>query len=161
MKTYVITLSKTFLSKHSRAGENTDFAHMFENGLYLKPEGLKICRHKIHTIRGNYPLWKKRIEEVQNGKAVLSVRQWTGKPYRSPQETLATLTHKDGIGIQQLNFSQRKDGAVWIDYPARMIDNLELIANNDGLSYEDWAEWFKDSDKTKPLAIIHFTRFRY
>jgi hypothetical protein len=40
-------------------------------------------------------------------------------------------------------------------------ETLENIAVNDGLSYEDWREWFKDYDLSKPLAIIQFTKYRY
>jgi len=32
---------------------------------------------------------------------------------------------------------------------------------NDGLSFDDWLDWFKDYDLTKPMAIIHFTPMRY
>lgn len=37
----------------------------------------------------------------------------------------------------------------------------EILANNDGLSKEDWQEWFRGYDLSKPMAIIHFTKFRY
>ena len=35
------------------------------------------------------------------------------------------------------------------------------LAANDGLSTNDWLDWFKNYDLTKPMAIIHFTKFRY
>lgn len=55
MKTYVLTFSRRFPGTHPRAGEATNFVE-------------KILGHeKIHTIRSNFPLWKKRIEEVQKG----------------------------------------------------------------------------------------------
>lgn len=76
MKTYVLTLSKVFPKTHKRAGEPTDFELLFKDNNYFD---------KIHTIRANYPLWKQRISEIQAGRAVLSVRQWTGNPYRSKQ----------------------------------------------------------------------------
>jgi hypothetical protein len=163
MKTYVITLSQRFLSKHSKAGQPTDFAHLFENGQYLKPDGLEVCRHKIHTIRAKYPLWKKRIDEVANGEALLSVRQWTGRPYHSPQVKLADLTAENGVGIQMLKFHSDKDGAIlWKYFDVNgKFPNIEDIARHDGLSYEDWKEWFKSYDLSEPLAIIHFTKFRY
>ena len=41
------------------------------------------------------------------------------------------------------------------------VKGLENIAYNDGLSFEDWKEWFKKYDISKKLAIIHFTKFRY
>ena len=39
MKTYVITLSKTFPTGHIRAGEPTNFAHLLGNGLNLTDVG--------------------------------------------------------------------------------------------------------------------------
>lgn len=94
MKTYVITLSQVFPTWHKRAGEPTKFRAAFLSGQTCskcKKRNPAMCTGecfsglKIHTIRANYPLWLKRITEVQQGKAVLSVRQWSGKPYRSPQ----------------------------------------------------------------------------
>lgn len=84
MKTYVITLSRHFLANHKRAGEETHFKEKFLLGQGLTDYDTPSMA-KIHTIRANYPLWEKRIKEVQEGRAVLSVRQWTGKPYRSKQ----------------------------------------------------------------------------
>jgi hypothetical protein len=151
MKTYVIILSKHFLANHKRAGEETHFKEKFLNGA------------KLHTIRANYPLWERRIKEVQAGNAVLSVRQWTGKPYRSKQVEIARLTAKDGVGIQKLSFDKDKDGVSsfkFFDIDGRCFDR-KTLANNDGLSLEDWEEWFRGYDLSKPLAIIHFTKFRY
>lgn len=146
MKTYVLTLSKSFPRTHARAGEPTEFREKF-----LKKE-------KIHTIRANYELWSKRIKEVQAGQAVLSVRQWTGKPYASPQEEIAKLTAADGIGIQRLDIFD-------LMRPAK-VDSSQLVdliglAHNDGLSFSDWYDWFRLADVKKPMAIIHFTKFRY
>ena len=102
MKTFVITLSKTFPRTHIHSGRETNFAHLLGNGLNLTEDGLKICRHKIHTVRTNLPLWEKRISEIQSGQAVLSIREWTGRPYGSPQKELARLTGSDGVGVQAL-----------------------------------------------------------
>lgn len=163
MKTYVITLSQSFQSKHSRSGQPTDFAHLFENGQHLKPAGLEVCKHKIHTIRANYPLWRKRIAEVENGQAILSIRQWTGRPYFSPQAKLADLTKDNGVGIQKLKFHLDRDGNVLynnFDIDGHYAD-IKDVARHDGLSFDDWREWFKSYDLTEMLAIIHFTKFRY
>jgi len=153
MKTYVITLSKTFPAWHPRKGEPTEFLEKFLNGQTGKGNA------KLHTIRANYPLWEKRIREVQNGKAVLSVRQWSGRPYASKQVTVATLSATDGVGIQQL----RLINVYGCNRPVVGIGDANFfgLSNNDGLSYQDWEAWFKNYDLTKPLAIIHFTPFRY
>lgn len=145
MKTYVITLSRYFLAAHSKAGMPTDFKEKFLKG------------KKIHTIRANYPLWENRIKEVQEGKVVLSVRQWTGKPYRSKQIEIARLTAKDGVGIQKLEiFDLMRPAKV----DGRLVDLMDL-AHNDGLSFSDWYHWFRGYGLSKPMAIIHFTKFRY
>lgn len=146
MKTYVITLSKTFLKGHKREGEPTDFAE-------------KLRKQKIHTIRGNYLLWSERIGEVMSGAACLSIRQWSGKPYRSKQIELAVLTNKDGVGIQFLNIHPESDFTCIIDDVGKI--SSERIANNDGLSLEDWKEWFRRDDLKRTMSIIHFTKFRY
>lgn len=146
IKTYVITLSQHFLATHKRAGEPTDFKEKFLNG------------EKIHTIRANYPLWEKRVKEVQEGRAVLSIRQWTGKPYRSKQVEIATLTTENGIGVQRLDvFDFMRPAKV---DSCRLVDLMDL-ANNDGLSFSDWYHWFRLADVIKPMVIIHFTKFRY
>lgn len=47
-----------------------------------------------------------------------------------------------------------------------MADDIHCVtkvdlANNDGLSLNDWLYWFKDYNYKEPMAIIHFTKFRY
>lgn len=145
MKTYVITLSEKFPTTHTRKGQETDFRRLFLNG------------NKIHTIRANFPLWEKRIAQIQKGEAVLSVRQWTGKPYQSKQVEIARLTAEDGVGIQELKLTDLSRPTT---INGQRIE-LQLLAQNDGLSFNDWFNWFIGYDLSKPLAIIHFTKFRY
>lgn len=111
----------------------------------------------MHTIRANYEFWRKRIKEVQAGRAVLSVRQWTDKPRHSKQIEIARLTAANGVGIQKLEiFDLMRPAKV----DGRLVDLTDL-ANNDGLSFSDWYHWFRGYDIIKPMAIIHFTKFRY
>ena len=39
--------------------------------------------------------------------------------------------------------------------------DCKTLAHNDGLSEVDWRNWFERYDLTEPLAVIHFTKFRY
>ena len=114
---------------------------------------------KLHTIRANYDLWRNRFEQIEDGKACLSLRYWTGKPYHSKQTELCKLTKDDGIGLQSLEFY---NGCLQqpIISSGKTI-RAESIAENDGLSFESWKDWFRKCDLSKPLAIIHFTKFRY
>ena len=157
MKTYIITLSRHFLANHKRAGEETHFKEKFLLGQGLIDYDTPSLA-KIHTIRANYPLWEKRIKEVQEGRAVLSVRQWTGKPYRSKQVEIAMLTAENGVGIQRLEFT---DCRLRFPYMDGERTSMVSIAEHDGLSLNDWVEWFNGYDHSRPLAIIHFTKFRY
>lgn len=54
-KTYVLMLSELFPKTHNKAGMPTEFKEKVLN------------KKKIHTIRANFPLWEKRIKEVQEG----------------------------------------------------------------------------------------------
>ena len=174
MKTYVITLSRHFLANHKRAGEETHFKEKFLLGQSCpdcaSPQDLsginisdcnscvRACSFpKLHTIRANYPLWEKRIKEVQDGRAILSIRQWTGKPYRSKQVEIATLTAESGVGIQLMEVTN--------DFAECIVDDHHhsyvAVAMNDGLHPADWIDWFSSYDFSKPMAIIHFTKFRY
>ena len=157
MKTYVITLSRHFLANHKRAGEETHFKEKFLLGQGLT-DYTTLSMAKIHTIRANYPLWEKRIKEVQEGRAILSIRQWTGKPYHSKQVEIATLTAENGVGLQKLEFYNNTLGLCHIGI---VYQRKYELAHNDGLSFEDWEEWFKGYDLSEPMAIIHFTKFRY
>ena len=168
MKTYVLTVSRYFPATHKRKSEPTCFVEKILSkqipcGLISKSEVERLYPFsmfvfntdspKIHTIRSNYELWAKRIKEVQDGKAILSIRYWSGKPYNSPQVEFCLLDKDSGCGVQKLEF----DGLE--DYN-RIIKTTDLC-ENDGLSPEDFKEWFRKADLSKPMAIIHFTKFRY
>ena len=145
MKTYVLTLSKVFPRTHINAGKPTNFREKFLSG------------KKIHIIQTNYSLWKKRIREVQEGQAVLSIRQWVGKSDCSKQVELAQLSAKDGVGIQKLELTNDLLEGIVGDHRY----NYASIAENDGLHPADWLVWFSYYGLTRPIAIIHFTKFRY
>ena len=163
MKTYVLTVSLAFPKTHKKAGEQTFFKEKLINGLaQLQGEGCK-----IHTIRSNYDLWSKRIAEIQSGKAILSIRYWSGKPYNSKQVEIYQLDENSGIGVQPLIFI---DSCIKLpticgeDFPEpTWYKGIQLsdISQNDGLSIQDFKEWFKGYDLSQTMAIIHFTKFRY
>lgn len=149
MKTYVITLAKTFPAGHPNAGDKTYFRERFEN------------RYKIHTIRGNVLLWQKRMNEVEAGEACLSIREWSGRPYNSKQVEIARLTKENGVGMQVMQVNQILR-QINVDDDIIPFDPHD-IATNDGLSLQDWSDWFNlehVQDGTR-FAIIHFTPFRY
>lgn len=139
-KCYVITVSEKFPATHSRRGQETKFIEKIRKGL------------KKHTIRSNYWFWFKRITEINKGNAYLSIRIWSGKPYASKQTEIMKLTN---VGIEKLDKSDFgfKINSLGVHF------NERDFALNDGLLVVDFKEWFKKA--VYPMAIIHFTDFRY
>lgn len=180
MKTYILTVSKDFPKTHPKAGENTNFIIKIQNELGIT---CRECReidafdgdccgygpgqlgNKLHTIRANYELWKKRIDDVNKGVAILSLRYWSGKPYNSKQIEFARLDNNSGCGVQKITFFDDDIECPYVynidEMGNHAVETINIIAKNDGLSYEDFKAWFKSYDLSKPMAIIHFTKFRY
>ena len=155
MKTYVLILSKTFLKGHPKVGQPTNFKEKYLSG------------EKIHTIRnGDY--WAKVVKEVNVGNAVLSVREWVGKPYASKQVELGQhmkLGWQDVEIIYSVNPNISKhDVGSWIRVDDVMLSSYyrDEVATNDGLHVSEFWHWFsKEDDSYFAGGIIHFTDFRY
>lgn len=171
IKTYVLIVSTDYPKTHKLAGEKTHFPEKILNNEFIYPLSDAITEWdlsgfepKLHTIRANFLLWEKRIWEVHLGKAELSIRIWSGKPYNSKQIEICRLTHRNRIGVQKIEFSASGlMGMIKIDdgFPENGSYSISELAKNDGLSLEDFKEWFKNYDLSEPLVIIHFTSFRY
>lgn len=146
MKTFVLTVSKQFPKTHAKAGRDTGFVQNISKLFSFE-------NTKIHTIRANYDLWNKRAKEINEGNAILSIRYWSGKPYGSKQVEICRL---EKIGVEKL-----EDARNFVFAPIEGKEvNWSEVAKNDGLTFEDFCEWFKVRGD-KPMAIIHFTNFRY
>lgn len=148
-KKVILTLCKVFPVTHSRAGEKTGFEQKLKNGI------------KKHTIRYNAKdVWDKRYNDISKSKKYLSVREWTGRPYNSEQREFARY---DKIGLQKITMTYSSTDDVpqcWVDGKPVSVYNL---AKNDGLSIEDFTEWFFGCNKENVFegVIIHFTELRY
>jgi hypothetical protein len=156
IKTYVLTVSRFFPKTHKRLGERTWFIEKINEAI-MPISDKAILGHKIHTIRGNYDLWQKRADEINKGKAILSIRYWSGKPYNSKQVEVLKI---EKIGIEKIeNFNN----FVFAEIGSQKI-NWQMIAENDGLAFNDFLDWFKlefSEKSNKPKVIIHFTDYRY
>lgn len=160
MKRYRLPLSRVFPAAHPREGEETNFFNKIQftrNALNSESPVLGQYDIKLHTIRKNVEYWSKRIDEILKGNAVLEVYEWTGAPYKSKAKTLFTLDKDSGIGYQKLELTPL--GWFINDYDSDV--DSQTLAKNDGLSYEDFKNWFKKVKLNEPMIIIHFTSFRY
>lgn len=157
-KLAVLTLSQQFMKGHPKAGLPTHFVEKLKAGI------------KCHTIRSNYELWAKRAEQINAGKMELSIRVWSGAPYRSQQVEVARLTK---LGVQSVSmwYSTKADRP-FIDVEGKRMGKyfaMELAAN-DGLDYNEWINWFfplRNRDEEQCVipnfegVILQFTDMRY
>lgn len=174
---YEVAVSPCFPSTHVRKGEPTFFIEKIQlalGQLVELPGDIVIdLESKLHTIRKNYDIWVKRMNKVQEGKAVIDLFYWKlkGGRYTPDNEKIvfAVLEKDSGCGVQKVEFGQyhiqkgmyhaivSRDN----DYDYDTIANENDLSTNDGLSLEDFKAWFKGYDLSEPMAIIHFTKFRY
>lgn len=143
---YVLMLSEVFSKTHPKAGQKTHFIEQFNNG------------QKIHTIRENYELWKKRFEKIEKDEAYISVRKWENplKPYRSKQIIIKDLHKSDGIGLGRIQKT-----AIGMSIDGIIGHKVDKISKNDGLEIEDFNLWFRHVELLKPCALIYLNDFRY
>lgn len=157
----VITFSRTFPSYHPRKGEDTFFAEKIWKSLdkleltsihldqcinnyyqqigYL--EKYNDIHSKYHTIRaGNR--WKVGDK--------FSSRVWSGKPYASKQIIITPdieIKKVWSITIELIRKPMENSDYETACYKflidGVIVNDVETLAKNDGLSYHDLIDWFK------------------
>lgn len=156
IKTYVLIVSQYFPAWHPKAGQPTGFVEKIFNG------------EKIHTVRLNFDWWTNIMDEVKKGDAIISLRYWSDKPYHSKQVEFKQITKNDNPDIQHVFMTDHHAEPLYevtIDDSNYLYkwSERELLASNDGLSMNDFYDWFffKNKDAQVSGAIIQFTGFRY
>lgn len=157
----VITLSRTFPKGHIRESQPTHFVEkvwslLCETMGYSSPAwffdelpGLQqkidlgywiTAESKHHTIRASNR-WK-------DGD-VASLRIWSGKPYNSPQITIAPDLK---VRVKQVDMDEN---GIW-SVNGKYLDSqevYEIMAKNDGLTDADMQSWFLPNyDKPKAFS---------
>lgn len=177
-KTFVLMISKQFMRTHPKKGQPTEFkkkilqcvnnkvefsvSYGFDPYMMQRSEySMSESHGKLHTCRTNYRYWQYAAQEINAGRAILSLREWSDKPYRSPQEEFLQL-HQ--LNIQRLVAKKlvrngKPTMRLWID--GKTFDDITTIATNDGFSErQDFIDWFPDA--IVDGVIIHFkTDFKY
>lgn len=167
MKPIVIIVSRQFQTKHPRKGQPTDFADKIRNAIAVMNKRKQLSNNepptalKLHTLRGDLQKWTKYFELINAGTHYLSIRVWAGRPRQSAQVEVLRLTKDNMIGLQRLDFVFDKTGKSFTVMVDRKVIPVDKLANNDGLSLNDWLAWMKDEDLTQPMAVVQFTSFRY
>jgi hypothetical protein len=167
----VRTLSQKFMKGHPRAGEQTHFVEQVLNALgYQFPvngcqyQNMLLDLNKDKIKSGKLSVWQimkfvssldiritgQKLHTIRNGnrfktgeKVQLAV--WSGKPYVSPQIKICPE-----MEVLCYNFEVEKNnvptGPEWINSinNEEISENtLKIVADNDGLSLQDFKNWFK------------------
>ena len=115
----------------------------------------EVASPKLHTIRAS-----KRIKKGM----LLSLRTWSGKPYRSKQNEFV-VTECDGTQDIKIESGCDDSGkfkwvGIYVDGKLLGIEESINLAINDGFeSYDDFCRWFYG--KEFKGQIIHWTDLRY
>lgn len=158
MTTFVLMISRKFPVHHPKAGSETFFKQKICAALGI-PATPRFHTKKYHTARANYQLWSKRIHKINKGEAILSLREWSGEPYRSKQIEICKLTK---VGLQKIRLDRKMIGKKLV--AAVTIDkndlNQHIFAINDGFTtHDDMLDWFP---RRFQGALIHFDpEFKY
>ena len=151
LKTYVITMMVKFPKVGIVVPEPTGFKKKILSG------------EKKHTIRQNYHFWKKRIDEVNAGRAILSVRQWSGRPYNSEQKEIKQFKQGE-VGCQRITVTGKASDVgvhlgLHLGYKLLSDRKIKTLAKNDGITFKQMQTFFKNG--VLDGIIIHFTKLRY
>ena len=146
----VLTCSRFFPKGHPKAGQETDFVEKVYNSLYpgialdnipgslrqiIDDYALTNSLPKHHTIRaGNR--WK--VGDM------ISLRIWSDKPYRSKQIEFAQVEVKKTWEIEFRPVKYNGEVVIMGFINGKLVDDLQALqlANNDGLTLEDFERWF-------------------
>lgn len=174
VKIYVLLLSSRFPAYHPKAGQPTGFEDAFRRGRQRgrcreqhECIGCGECvgRIKKHTIRGNADFWEHRAQTVNKGEAIISLRQWSGKPYASPQIEIGQLTtlHVQRVTLG-ISADDRQEPFAYVDSNGTTkAVTVSRLAANDTLEPTDFVSWFQLHRRKEPYhgVILHFTDMRY
>ena len=156
--TKVRTFSRVFPKGHPREGQETFFVEKIWKWYYNHYKGdirdLLWYNEQFDNLYGvdaikNIHKYKAKKHTIRGGKHfkagdVFSPRVWHDKPYRSKQLEIMPNTEIKRV----YDFKIEVEG----DYICLLIDNgtmvtqleaLETLAQNDGLSLQDFKDWFK------------------
>ena len=155
----VITFSTVFPSYHPRKGEPTYFVEKLITSLVVNEvkgyytTTLKDCRDKGILKISNLDDWQKghTIRAGHRWKVGdwFSPRVWSGKPYQTPMIIIGPDIQIKKIFNFQLRWVPEANMNMYGFINDQLIDNPTALrlAHNDGLTLEDFEDWFKPKQK--------------
>lgn len=154
----VITFSRTFPVYHPKAGQQTFFVEKILNGIATKSSNgivdLYSLNADVRAIVNDFALLcdgddikHHTIRSGNRWKAgdYFSPRVWSAKPYASPMITIAPDIKIEKVWDILINLSIERiliNGQELLEWP------LLTLAENDGLSVDDFIYWFGKKEFT-------------
>lgn len=152
----VITFSRQFPSDHKQAGQSTFFVEKILNNLrvdYIEKEYLNLLTRLNPDLHSSliFDFWTSLNKDVADEKRhtirngvrfeageLFSPRAWLGKPYRSKRIIFAEDIEVNRVLPFNISYDKIHLDNIWLDF-----FQIEILAKNDGLTYEEFMEWFK------------------
>lgn len=152
----VITFSVTFPAYHPRKGEHTNFIMNVRKGYSSRIHDYQPDEDaKHHTIR-NGNRWKKGD--------FCSLRYWIDKPYCSKQqqmfendvELIEVYKIKIGKDFETISLENNTNFEIYTQFSFNRNVNelIKQLAKNDGLSVQDFKDWFAKSLPFKGQILV-------
>lgn len=170
----VITFSRHFPAYHPRAGEPTYFVEKIWQSIYMDEKfrgedqfynlcdlGFDLMPHdkyqpKHHTIRAGHRF---KVGDW------FSPRVWSGKPYNSKQIIIAPdIQVKKAWDFKIKKFENRwyiDFGSHSIAYGYEGYSSIDKLARNDGLTRQDFFDWFKYPSPFDGQIICWHSKIEY
>jgi hypothetical protein len=140
------------MKSHPKAGEPTHFVEKIIAGMLQNPamkNHQSLCGYDNLALMDCHLPKSTTIREGKNWSVgdKFSPRIWSGRPYCSPQKQIC-----DDIEIKRV-YDFKYNGFFWINRNILNTTQLITVANNDGLTLEDFWAWFKKSHFEGQLLV--------
>lgn len=157
----VITFSRYFPKGHPRAGEPTYFVEKMIRAYYLRSNAMTISTDLIddfylNQVKGIEPVanFEPKWHTIRAGNRwkvgdLYAPRVWSGKPYASKQISFLPPIKIEKIWDISIKIANGEDVTVKLNNRSILLQDLMLIALNDGLELNDFAAWFNLHPKKK------------
>lgn len=157
-----ILFSKVFMKSHSKAGQQTFFKEKILSGLIYFKKCPRSIAHadNVFDARGNLKFFPK-VTTIRAGHRwkvgdTFSPREWIDKPYRSKQRSF----YQELKIVKIYNFRyEPMNGYFLNDYSIDI--SKTYIPQNDGLTIEDFKEWFETEKRFDGQIISWIENVNY
>lgn len=157
----IITFSMNFPTVHPKAGEPTNFVEKLCNAFQEIGTGISEI-DELDLDQGPWEEFGKKWHTIRAGRRwktgdKFSPRVWSGKPYNSRMVTIADDVEIVNVWDFEIKVFPPSD-LIAMHHSIAFINGQRVIGNqyfelaeNDGLTYYDFIDWFMPKGKLVPF----------